>query len=57
MKIAIIGVPGIPAKQEGIGRYCQELYPRIVARGHQVDLFVQAKYHRHPWFSIYYYSL
>lgn len=56
MKIAVIGVPGIPTNQEGIGRYCQELYPRIVARGHQVDLFVQAKYHHQPWFSIYYYK-
>ena len=45
MKVAVIGVQGIPTNQEGIGRYCQELYPRIVARSHQVGLFVHAKYH------------
>lgn len=56
MKIAVIGVRGIPAKQGGIERYCQELYSRIVARGHRVDFFVQPKYHDHPWFSISYHQ-
>ena len=55
MKIAVIGVKGIPAKQEKIERYCQEFYPRIAVRGHQVDLFIDPKYHRQPWFSIYFY--
>ena len=50
MKIAVIGAKGIPAKFGGIERYCQELYPRIVARGHQVDLYVQPCDRRHQWF-------
>ena len=55
MKIAVIGVKKIPANQGEIERYCQELYPRIAARGHQVDLFVQSKQHRKSSFSVYYY--
>ena len=55
MKIAVVGVQGIPAKEGEIERYCQELYPEIVERGHQVDLFVRPTYHRQPWFSVYYY--
>ncbi|MGL5796398.1 MAG: hypothetical protein ACRC06_18735 [Waterburya sp.] len=56
MKIAVIGVKGIPAKQGQIKRYCQELYPKITLRGHQVSLFAQPQYHDQPWFSIYYYK-
>jgi glycosyltransferase involved in cell wall biosynthesis len=56
MKIAVIGVRGIPAKQGQIERYCQELYPQITVRGHQVSLFAQPQYHDQPWFSIYYYK-
>jgi glycosyltransferase involved in cell wall biosynthesis len=56
MKIAVIGVRGIPAKQGQIERYCQELYPKIAQKEHQVDLFVQPQYHDQPWFSTYYYK-
>jgi glycosyltransferase involved in cell wall biosynthesis len=42
MKIAVIGVKGIPPKQGGIEHYCAELYPRIVAQGHQVDLYARS---------------
>ncbi|MCC0176813.1 glycosyltransferase family 4 protein [Waterburya agarophytonicola K14] len=55
MKIAVIGVKGIPSNQGEIERYCQEFYPRIAARGHQVDLFVEPKSDRQPWFSVGYY--
>ena len=55
MKIAVVGVKEIPTKQGEIERYCQEFYPRIAAQGHQVDLFVQAEYHRRSWFSVRYY--
>lgn len=55
MKIAVIGVREIPADRGEIERYCQEFYPRIAARGHQVDLFVQPEPNRHPWFSVGYY--
>lgn len=51
MKIAVIGVKGLPAKQGGIERYCEELYPRLVAQGHQVDLFARPSYIKQPWFS------
>ena len=51
MKIAVIGVKGLPAKQGGIERYCEELYPRLVAQGHQVDLFARPSYTQKPWFS------
>jgi glycosyltransferase involved in cell wall biosynthesis len=51
MKIAVIGARSIPAKSGGIECYCQELYPQIVARGHEVDLYVQPSYHQKSWFS------
>jgi glycosyltransferase involved in cell wall biosynthesis len=51
MKIAVIGARSLPAKLGGIERYCQELYPQIVARGHEVDLYVQPSYHQKSWFS------
>ena len=58
MKIAVIGVKEIPSNQGEIERYCQEFYPRIAARGHQVDLFVQSEPDRQPWFSVgYYYNV
>lgn len=55
MKIAVIGVPEIPSREGEIGRYCQEFYPRIAARGHQVDIFIQPEYSHQPWFVMYYY--
>jgi glycosyltransferase involved in cell wall biosynthesis len=56
MKIAVIGARGIPAKLGEIERYCQELYPQIVARGHEVDLYVQPSYHQQSWFSSFIYQ-
>jgi glycosyltransferase involved in cell wall biosynthesis len=56
MKIAVIGAKGIPVKQGGIERYCQEFYPRIVKSGHQVDLFARPSYTNRGWFSSYYYQ-
>jgi glycosyltransferase involved in cell wall biosynthesis len=44
MKIAVIGAKGLPAKQGGIEHYCAEVYPRMVAQGHSVDLFARASY-------------
>jgi glycosyltransferase involved in cell wall biosynthesis len=44
MKIAVIGAKGLPAKQGGIEHHCQEIYPRIVERGHCVDLFARSSY-------------
>jgi glycosyltransferase involved in cell wall biosynthesis len=53
MKIAVIGVKGLPAKQGGIEHYCEALYPRIVKQGHSVDLYARSSYVNKPWFSVY----
>ncbi|BAY25941.1 group 1 glycosyl transferase [Calothrix sp. NIES-2100] len=42
MKIAVIGAKGLPPKQGGIEHYCAEVYPRIVAKGHSVDLYARS---------------
>ncbi|MBI5871164.1 MAG: glycosyltransferase family 4 protein [Actinobacteria bacterium] len=44
MKIAVIGAKGIPAQFGGIERHCDELYPRLAARGHEVTVFVREWY-------------
>ncbi|MCU0552342.1 MAG: glycosyltransferase family 4 protein [Leptolyngbya sp. Prado105] len=44
MRIAVIGAKGLPAQQGGIEHHCQELYPRIVQQGHQVDLYARSSY-------------
>lgn len=56
MKIAVIGVKGLPAKQGGIERACQELYPRLVRLGHTVDLFARPSYTKERGFSRYQYK-
>ncbi|MGF1539023.1 MAG: glycosyltransferase, partial [Pleurocapsa sp.] len=52
MKIAVIGSKGLPANQGGIEHYCGELYPKIVAAGHTVDLYARSSYVKQPWFSV-----
>lgn len=44
MNIAVIGAKGLPPKQGGIEHCCAELYPRMVAQGHTVDLFGRCSY-------------
>jgi glycosyltransferase involved in cell wall biosynthesis len=56
MKIAVIGAKGIPPKQGGIEHYCAEVYPRIVAKGHTVDLFARASCTDMPAFESYDYQ-
>jgi glycosyltransferase involved in cell wall biosynthesis len=51
MKIAVIGAKGLPARQGGIEHYCAEVYPRLVAEGHQVDLFARSSYTEQSWFA------
>lgn len=53
MKIAVIGVKGLPARQGGIEHYCEALYPRIVKQGHSIDLFARSSHIKKPWFSVY----
>lgn len=52
MKIAVIGVKGLPANQGGIEHYCQVMYPKVVQRGHSVDLYARSSYINQPWFSV-----
>jgi glycosyltransferase involved in cell wall biosynthesis len=56
MKIAVIGAKGLPPKQGGIEHYCGELYPRMVAQGHSVDLFARASYTGENWGDSYDYQ-
>lgn len=53
MKIAVIGTKGLPPKQGGIEHYCAEVYPRMVAQGHSVDLFARSSYTDHTWLNRY----
>jgi glycosyltransferase involved in cell wall biosynthesis len=56
MKIAVIGAKGLPAHQGGIERYCEEMYPGMVAQGHTVDLFARQSYTNLPGFGRYDYK-
>jgi glycosyltransferase involved in cell wall biosynthesis len=49
MKIAVIGAKGLPPKQGGIEHYCAQVYPRMVAQGHSVDLFARSSYTDSSW--------
>ncbi|MEM6716139.1 MAG: glycosyltransferase family 4 protein [Cyanobacteria bacterium P01_F01_bin.56] len=51
MKIAVIGAKGLPPRQGGIEHYCAEVYPRMVAQGHTVDLYARTSYTEAPWFQ------
>ena len=53
MKIAVIGAKGLPPKQGGIEHYCAEVYPRIVAQGHSVDLYARSSYTDTRWLGNY----
>lgn len=44
MKIAVVGSKGLPPSQGGIEYHCAEIYPRMVAQGHTVDLFARSLY-------------
>ncbi|MFB2970689.1 glycosyltransferase family 4 protein [Aerosakkonema sp. BLCC-F183] len=44
MRIAVIGAKGLPAKQGGIEHHCEEIYTRMVEKGHEVDLFARSSY-------------
>ena len=49
MKIAVVGAKGLPPNQGGIEHYCAEVYPRMVASGHSVDLFARSSYTGRSW--------
>lgn len=44
MRIVVVGTRGIPDIQGGVETHCQELYPRIVAKGHEVILMRRSTY-------------
>lgn len=44
MRIFVTGTRGIPDIPGGVERHCQELYPPIVAGGHEVILATRAPY-------------
>lgn len=46
MKIVVVGTRGIPDILGGVETHCQELYPRIVAFGHEVILMRRSCYVR-----------
>lgn len=49
MKIAVIGSKGLPPKQGGVEHHCAEIYPRMVTKGHLVDLFARSSYTGLSW--------
>ncbi len=49
MKISVIGAKGLPPKQGGVEHHCAEIYTRMVAQGHSVDLFARSSYTDCPW--------
>jgi glycosyltransferase involved in cell wall biosynthesis len=44
MKIFVTGTRGIPDIPGGVEKHCQELYPRIVQKGHKVTLATRSPY-------------
>lgn len=56
MKIAVIGIEKIPTDLVKAERHYQELYTRIAARGHEVDIFALSKQKQMSLFSVNYYK-
>lgn len=44
MKIVVAGTRGIPNIQGGVETHCEELYPRIVEAGYEVELICRSRY-------------
>ncbi len=44
MKIVVVGTRGIPDIQGGVETHCEELYPRLVALGHDVTIVRRSCY-------------
>lgn len=56
MKIAVIGSKGLPPRQGGIEHHCAEIYSRIVAEGHHVEVFARSSYNKMSWNSASFYN-
>jgi len=44
MKIAVIGLRGIPSCYGGIEKHCEEIYSRLVKSGHKITIFVRSEF-------------
>ena len=44
MRIAMIGLRGLPARAGGVERHVEELATRLVDRGHEVTVFCRPGY-------------
>jgi len=44
MRIIVLGTRGIPDILGGVETHCEELYPRVVAKGHQVTIITRSPY-------------
>jgi len=44
LRIAVLGVRGIPNVQGGVETHCEALYPRLAAKGHDITLFARKGY-------------
>jgi len=44
MRIAVLGTRGFPGVQGGVEKHCQELYPRLAAKGLEITVFGRKGY-------------
>lgn len=44
MKVFVVGTRGFPGVPGGVEKHCEELYPRLVARGVDVTVFTRSSY-------------
>lgn len=56
MKIAVIGSKGLPPRQGGIEHHCAEIYSRIAAEGHTVEVYARSSYNQKAWNARYLYN-
>src|SRR5450755_3580353 len=48
LKIAVIGMRGLPSNYSGIERAGESLYKRLAARGHQITVYCRPEYIKSP---------
>ncbi len=53
MRIAIMGIRGIPANYGGFETFIEQMAPRLVAKGHQVTVYGRSNIiaYRSPWYK------
>ena len=44
LRVAVLGTRGFPGVQGGIEKHCQELYPRLAARGVEITVYCRKGY-------------